>query len=314
METAFLDWLRPRLPAHPRLRLGAGDDAALLRLAAGADCVVTTDLLTDGVDFRLADVEAARIGRKALAVNLSDLAAMAARPVAAVVALALPRRGALELAQRLYEGLLPLADQYGLSIAGGDTNTWDGGLVVAVTAIGETTARGPLLRSGGRAGDLLVVTGAVGGSLLGRHLDFQPRVREALLLHEQYELHAGIDISDGLAIDLGRLADASGCGAELWTAEVPIHPDAVRLVRERPDGRTPLDHALADGEDFELLLAVPEAEARRMAADVGIGKLAWPLATIGRLLAAPGLWRVDADGARRPLERLGWEHQETDAS
>ena len=144
MESEFIAWLRRRLPAHPRLLLGPGDDAAVLQLAANQNCVVTCDALTEGVDFLLAECDPARIGRKALAVNLSDLAAMAARPVAVLVSLVLPKSTAYELAVKLLEGLLPLAQEMSCAIAGGDTNTWDGGLVINITAIGETTARGPL--------------------------------------------------------------------------------------------------------------------------------------------------------------------------
>lgn len=309
MESEFIAWLRGRLPTHPRLRLGPGDDAALLRLGDRAECrtegVVTTDLLTDGVDFNLDAVDPRRIGRKALAVNLSDLAAMAARPIGAVIALALPRAGGFSLAQALYEGLIPLAEQFDVAIAGGDTNSWDGPLVISVTAIGETTPRGPLLRSGARSGDMIVVTGEFGGSILGKHFDFQPRVVEALTLHEKYKLDAGIDVSDGLSLDLGRLCDESGCGAEVQLDAVPISAAALELTAQRGDGQTPLDHALADGEDFELVLAVPEDEARRMLAERPIDA---PLSVIGRFVAEPGLWQVGAEG-RQPLARRGYEHR-----
>src|SRR5688572_28820097 len=148
MEREFIDWLRSRLLPHNRLRLGPGDDAALVQLAQSADCVVTTDMLMDGIDFRLAEHDPRKIGRKALAVNLSDLAAMAARPVAAVVSLALPKTGGRKLTEELYEGLLPLAEEFECALAGGDTNSWNGPLVISVTALGETTPRGPLLRGG----------------------------------------------------------------------------------------------------------------------------------------------------------------------
>ena len=148
MENLFIAWLRERLPAHPLLRLGPGDDAAVLRMAGIDECVITVDLLTEGVDFLLAEVDPRRVGRKALAVNLSDLAAMAARPLAGVLAVALPRQGGLELATRLYEGILPLAETYNLAIAGGDTNSWDGPLVITATLLGQVTARGPLCRKG----------------------------------------------------------------------------------------------------------------------------------------------------------------------
>ena len=295
MEQRFLDWLAPRLPPSPRLRLGFGDDAAVLRWAAGGDLVITTDAITDQVDFRLAEADPRRIGHKALAVNLSDLAAMAAEPVAAVVSLVLPRTGALELAIALYEGLLPLADEFDVTIAGGDTNTWDGPLAIAVTAMGRTTERGPLTRSGARPGDALLVTGALGGSILGRNLAVEPRVREALALHKAYDLHAGMDVSDGLALDASRVAKASGCGVVLDLADVPIAPDAVRLAQTT--GQTPLEHALGDGEDFELLLAAPPEVAAAILRDRPI---AIPITRIGAFIDQPGLWQRDSQGARPP--------------
>ncbi len=230
MEQQFIAWLRNRLPAHPLLRVGPGDDAAVLRMAGVDQCVMTVDLLTEGVDFLLAEVDPRRVGRKALAVNLSDLAAMAARPLAAVLAVALPRKGGRQLAEQLYEGILPLAEKYDLAIAGGDTNSWDGPLVITATLLGQVTARGPLLRTGAMAGDRIIVTGSFGGSILGRQFDFEPRVNEALLLNERYELHAGMDVSDGLAIDLARLIRESGVGAVVETDRVPIHDDARRLA------------------------------------------------------------------------------------
>src|SRR5688572_15361937 len=137
MELEFLRWLREHVPTHPRAKLGLSDDAAIVSLSGRSDVVVTTDMLTDGVDFQLETDVPRRIGRQALGVNLSDLAAMAAQPIAAVVSLALPRRGhgnraALQLAISLYEGLLPLAGEFDVAIAGGDTNTYDGPLVISV--------------------------------------------------------------------------------------------------------------------------------------------------------------------------------------
>jgi thiamine-monophosphate kinase len=305
MEQQFIAWLRDRLPPHPLLLLGPGDDAAVLRMADVDACVITVDLLTDQVDFVLGEVDPRRVGRKALAVNLSDLAAMAARPLAAVLAVALPRKGGLELAVQLYEGLLPLAEQFDLAIAGGDTNSWDGPLVITATLLGQVTSRGPLRRRGAMAGDRMLVTGALGGSILGRQFDFEPRVNEALLLNDRYLLHAGMDISDGLAIDLARLIRESSVGAIVEVDRVPIHEDARRLAGQRGDGLTPLDHALGDGEDFELLLAAPPDAAQRMLAEQ---PLPVPLTDIGQFTAEPGLWQRVGDGAVRPLTPTGWEH------
>jgi thiamine-monophosphate kinase len=306
MESELIAYLRRRLPSHPSLRLGVGDDAAVLRMTKLDECVVTVDLLTDHVDFELARVDPRRVGRKALAVNLSDLAAMASEPLAGVVGLVLPRRGGFDLAVQLYEGMLPLASAYGLAIAGGDTNSWDGPLVVSVTLVGKVTAGGPLRRAGAVPGDRIVVTGSFGGSILGRHLDFEPRVQEALLLARRYELHAGIDVSDGLSIDLAHVADESGCGAAIETQRVPVAADARRLAEKLADGSTPLDHALGDGEDFELLLAVPPEEAERMIAEQPLDV---PLASIGRFIPEPGLWQVDAQGRRAKLAPRGYQHE-----
>ncbi len=151
----------------------------------------------------------------------------------------------------------------------------------------------------------ILVTGSFGGSILGRHLDFQPRVAEALVLHGRYELHAGVDVSDGLSIDLAHVCQESGCGAILHTDAVPVADDARRLAGQLADGSTPLDHALADGEDFELILAVPAEEAARMVAEQPLDV---PLSAIGEFTAEPGLWQVDAQGRRDKLVPRGWEH------
>jgi thiamine-monophosphate kinase len=308
MEQQFIDWLRTNLPAGPHLRVGPGDDAAVLGWAHGRDMVVTTDTVTDGVDFILSDVEAPLVGHKALGVNLSDLAAMAAEPVAAVVSLVLPRDGArslsaLELAIGLYRGVLPLAKEFGVAIAGGDTNTWDGPLAISITAIGRVGPRGPLLRSGARPEDQLLVTGRLGGSILGRHLCVEPRVREALLLHERYELHAGIDISDGLALDASRLAAASGCGVALELDAVPISADAQRLATTT--GKQPIEHALGDGEDFELLFAAAPDVAEQILRDQRLGA---PLTRIGEFVADKGLWKTEGAAVLTPLPPTGYQH------
>jgi thiamine-monophosphate kinase len=286
------------------LRLGIGDDAAVLDLAGSPECLVTVDVLMDHVDFELKEADPRRVGRKALAVNLSDIAAMAGVPLACVVGLALPRRGGLDLAVAIYEGLVPLAEEFQVAVAGGDTNSWEGPLVASVTVIGRPTGRGPLRRRGARPGDRIMATGSFGGSILGRHFDFVPRVAEAIALHERYELHAGIDVSDGLSIDLAHVCEESGCGAEIDARAVPVADDARRLAAKLGDGSTPLDHALSDGEDFELLLAVPEAEARRMLAEQPLGV---PLSDIGRFVPEPGLWLID-DAGRRPIAPRGYQH------
>ncbi len=299
-EFAFIDWLRQRTPAAQRVVVGPGDDTAVLSWPSGSACLITTDMLLEGSCFRLAEAGPRRVGRKAMAVNLSDIAAMAGIPVAAVVSVGLPRQGGRALAEELYLGLREVADAFQTAVVGGDTNSWEGPLVLSVTVLGEASPRGVVRRSGARPGDVLLVTGPLGGSIRGKHLDFTPRVREALALHEAAPLHAMIDVSDGLAADVGHLCRESGCGALLRAGDIPISADA----RAMNDGRSPLEHALGDGEDFELVFAVDPAEARRLLESQPVAGIR--LVAIGECVES-GLWLEDAYG-RRPLPPHGYVH------
>ncbi|NDC53091.1 MAG: thiamine-monophosphate kinase [Planctomycetia bacterium] len=307
METDFVARLLARIPADPRLEVPPGDDAAVLRPPALRRTVVTVDMLMEGTDFVLGpDCPPRAVGHKALAVSLSDLAAMAARPEAAFVAVALPRHGGDALGRGVEEGLLALAAEHGVAVAGGDTNAWDGPLVVSTTAIGSVAPGRAWRRDGARPGDLVVVTGPCGGSLLGRHLAVVPRVREALHIAAHFDVHAAIDVSDGLSLDLGRMMAASGTRGVVRTAAVPIHADAVR--RAARDGGTPLDHALGDGEDFELILALPAAEAHRLVAAAAAPPLGLAITVIGAVEEGAGLVAEAADGGQSPLEPRGFVH------
>ena len=309
VETEFVNWLLSRVPADPRLEVPPGDDAAVLRPPAMRRTVVTVDMLMEGVDFIPGpDCPARAIGHKALAVSLSDLAAMGARPEAAFVAVSLPRAGGDAIGRGLLEGISALAAEYGVTLAGGDTNAWDGPLVVSTTAIGSVPPGAAWRRDGGRPGDLIVVTGAFGGSLLGRHLAVEPRCREALHIAERFQVHAAIDCSDGLSLDLGRMMAASGTRAAIRLAAVPIHPDAVRMSGQPGDGRSPLEHALADGEDFELIMALPPEAAHALIAAAGTPPLGLPITIIGEVEAGSGLVAIAADGSRSPLEPRGFVH------
>jgi thiamine-monophosphate kinase len=297
-EFEYIAWLRARTPTDARTLVGPGDDCAVLR-PPSRPLLVTTDMLMDGTDFVLAEVGARRAGRKAMAANISDVAAMAGVPTAAVVSVALPRAGG-ELAQELYLGLRDAADAFGVALVGGDTNSWAGALVISVTVMGESTDRGPVCRSGAKAGDFLFVTGPLGGSILGHHLDFTPRVREALTLHATVDLHAMLDISDGLAADVNHICEESRCGAVLEAEAIPITAAAREL--SRTSGKSPLEHALGDGEDFELAFAVsPEDGMKLLNAPPIPG-----LVKIGECVEA-GLW-LDESGTQKPLAPRGWVH------
>lgn len=283
MEQSFVAWAKMRASRLPQVKLGIGDDAAVL---AGSrnDIVVTTDSLLDGTHFILAEVEPRRIGRKLVNVNLSDLAAMAAEPEALFVSLCLPPENTEEVAAEVFEGICEAAARFGCAIAGGDTNCWDGPLALHLTAIGRTEPDKFWTRSGARADDVIVVTGPLGGSLLGKHLDFEPRIDWMRAVRGNVEIHAAMDISDGLSIDLLRMCNASGCGAVLDLPSVPISA-AAKEMAER-SGREALAHALGDGEDFELLLAVPERELPALRALVGKDQAL----EVGRFISRTGLW------------------------
>jgi thiamine-monophosphate kinase len=296
VETEFIKHIRS-LPGTELI----GDDAAVID-----NQIMTVDMLTEGVDFLLAETDPQWIGRKALAVNLSDIAAMGGVPHWIFMAVALPRAGAFELAEQLLAGAKPLIDKHHLILAGGDTNTWDGGLVVSITLIGSTTEHGVLRRSGGHAGDRLLVTGKLGGSILRHQFFFEPRIDEALYLNEHYDIHAAIDISDGLSLDLHRLATESRLGATLFAPKIPIADDAVQLSQQ--SGRLPLDHALTDGEDFELLFSVAPQESEKLLTVQPFQASGVTLHEIGELTAEAGLRIVTAGGITQPLFPKGFEH------
>lgn len=294
-EFAFIRQIRAATPPHPRVLVGPGDDCAVI--AGPGRLLVTTDVLTEGVDFILAECGPRAVGRKAMAVNLSDIAAMGGRPLAAVVGVVVPK--GTESVTELQLGLRDVADAFDTPIVGGDTNTWAGGLVVSVTVFGEPI-REPVLRSGAKPGDWIFVTGPCGGSILGRHLTPTPRLKEAEVLVTNYPIHAMIDVSDGLAKDLHHILEESQCGAVLESNAVPIHPDAVLLAKQ--SGKPPLEHSLGDGEDFELVFTVDADTGAKLVADRPI-----PLWKIGECVAEFGMWTTD-HGVREPLPPLGWEH------
>lgn len=303
MELDFVRWLTEEIAVKGSVAVGIGDDAALVDMPADSQLVVAADMITDRVHFDLTLHAPERIGRKALAVNLSDLAAMAAKPLAAVVTLNLPRMAnAAELARRLTEGMQPLAERHVCPIVGGDTNTIDGPLSISVTVLGSVEPNRAWLRSGAQPEDRLLVTGKLGGSIAGHHLDFEPRVDEALQLARNYDVHAAIDLSDGLALDLSRMAEASGVGAIVESELVPISQAAVELARETGQAANPL----GDGEDFELLMAVPFDTAEELIAKQ---PLDCGLTSIGVVIEDETLLQRSGNGVLSPLPIIGYEHR-----
>lgn len=297
-ELEFVEWLTAHQEAHPALRLGIGDDMAIVETPAGL-LLMSSDMLLDGVHFDTARHLPSDIGRKAIACSLSDCAAMVVRPLAATVSVALPADFPMDDAKELYRGMRATAAEYELAIVGGDTTAWDRPLAIDV-AITATPYEGiePVTRSGARPGDELFVSGQLGGSLSERHMSFTPRVHEAHAFAETLgdRLHAMIDISDGLSLDLWRICQASGTGATLNEHQLEsIISDAAKMASS--DGRTPLDHALSDGEDFELLLAVAG----------GTEYTPSGLHMIGRMTRS-GMTIIRSDGGEYPIEPKGFVH------
>lgn len=295
MEQSFLAWLRGRVRHLPKVSVGIGDDAAIIDLPPGHQLVATTDTIIDQVDFVWGQHDPSDIGYKAMAINLSDIAAMGGQATSALVTLSLPSLKATETAASIYEGILEAAEKYSVAIAGGDLSVYDGPLSISITMLGTVPAGSAWLRSGALEGDALVITGPVGGSLLGRHLRPNPRLDLVSKLRDSVTIHAAIDISDGFSLDLDRLCAASGVGVAIDTTLLPIHVDAIS--RASVTGRKPLEHALGDGEDFELVLAMSNSDWAKIERDAK----AWGLVRIGDFIGRTGLWSTGEKGLQRML-------------
>jgi len=322
MEHSFIAWAKQRVSKLNQPEVGIGDDAAVLR-PSNRSRVVTTDSLCEGSHFILSECGPRAVGRKLAGANLSDLAAMAATPTDMFVSLCLTKllkktdiraqpvasaigsgeRGLSpsQVAVEIFEGIVEYAERYGVAISGGDTNLWDGPLVVSMTAVGEAPEGGCWLRSGAKPGDHVVVTGELGGSILGRHLNIEPRIELAKVLKKEFTIHAATDISDGLGVDLLSLFSASRCGAEIELNKIPVSDAALKLASIT--GKSAIEHAMGDGEDFELLLAVPESEMHRLPTEIAGVRLN----SIGRFVSRTGLWQRDG-GKVKQLAPKGYVH------
>ena len=303
-EFDLIDWIQSQHNPTDFVRIPQGDDLAVLKWNAADLLLVGVDQALDGVHFDSALHAPRLIGRKVMNRNLSDCAAMACLPAAAVATVALTKGTGIEYAKELYLGLRDAADPFGCVLVGGDTASWPGKLAVTVTILGKSAGITPITRAGAKPGDTLFVSGHLGGSILGRHLSFTPRIElaQALLKALGENLHAMMDLSDGLAQDLPRLCKASNVGAQIHTANLPIHPDAWTLSENDhlPAGL----HALADGEDYELLFAIhPDAIPNI------VNLTETPLTAIGTITAEKSLHLIDESGASHPWPKLGFEHK-----
>jgi thiamine-monophosphate kinase len=306
-EVELIARLLPSLARGAGVLTGPGDDCAVLDVGIpGKRLLFKTDAVVEGIHFEKGTA-GERVGHKALARCLSDVAAMAGTPTHAVVTLALPERFDPEYVDAIYSGLNRLANRYDVGIVGGETTANPERLLISVALIGTVAPERLVLRSGAASGDALFVTGELGGSMEGKHLDFEPRLREAQWLAHHAPIRAMIDLSDGLASDLRHLLGQSGCGAELLTSAVPLSPAARRNTARESARKPPLLAALTDGEDFELLFAVPARDAVRV---LDGWKKVFPevrLSCIGKVTAQPGIFLRDKDGTR-PFTAHGYVH------
>lgn len=298
-EFALIDLIRRSAAASEAVPVGIGDDCAVLD-APGGPIVITTDMIIEGVHFEKTD-PLLEVGWKAACVSFSDIAAMGLRPTALLCAVALPEGFSMQQAEEIVRGLNHACAEFGVALVGGDTTSSTGPLSLCTTALGKADGLRPLLRSGAKQGDVILVTGVLGGSILGKHLIFWPAVDEAVALNTSFDVHAMIDVSDGLAADLNHIIEESKLGAVIEADKIPIADAAHELARHT--GKTPMQHALSDGEDFELLFTMHPGEADRLLREPPFEA---PVSAVGRIIDA-GLF-IELDGQRRPLKPAGYEH------
>lgn len=299
-EFDFINKVIDSVKPHPKMILGPGDDTALIKNSEQEGSLITVDMLLDGTHFELAKTDPYLIGHKAMAVNISDIAAMGGTPYACVISVALSKGDNIQL-ERIYQGIQDICSKFNIALAGGDTNSWNGPFAISVTLLGEPHPKGAIKRSGAKVGDIVYVTGALGDSLKGGHLDFTPRVEEAKILMDKYNIHAMIDISDGLASDLNHICDQSKVGVHLVGEQIPQTPSLASL----PDKDQALKKALTDGEDFELCFTVDEETSRLIEKEC---PLKIPLTRVGRCVSESGIYLSTNGQKMTRLDIKGFEH------
>lgn len=306
-EFELIELLTKNLPQGKNVVAGPGDDCAVLKSpGAGESLLFKTDAIVEGVHFE-PGAAPERIGHKALARVLSDIAAMAGAPEAALITIGLPRKFDADYVQRIYNGISRLAARHKVSIVGGETTTNPDRIFISISLLGRVENGRAVLRSGARDGDAIFVTGELGGSLSGRHLEFEPRLDEARWLAANWDLHSMIDLSDGLAGDIRHILKASEVGAELLASAIPISRAAKIASKTKSTAKPALVAALTDGEDFELLFTVPGRQAVPLLDAWKATFKTLRLSCIGKITKQPGILLRDKSGVR-PLTAHGYAH------
>jgi thiamine-monophosphate kinase len=275
---------------------GAGDDTAVIKWTEGKYLLYTCDMLVEDVHFRRGKATPFQIGWKALGRNISDIAAMGGVPRYAVVSVGVPQGLDVSFVKGIYKGMRKLADRFGVNIVGGDVSK-SAKIVIDVSLAGEVEKKNLVTRSGARKGDLIMVTGAIGGSSKGKHLDFMPRLDEARTLVKSWKLASMIDVTDGLLLDLRRILDASRAGARVYREAIPLSKNA-----------GPFEKAVTEGEDFELLFTMSPNEAKRFFKQ-GLADMKTAVTLIGEVMdKGYGCRLVDEDGSVKRIKAKGYLH------
>ena len=306
-EFELIARLTQSLPTNATTVVGPGDDCAILDLGLPDRWLLfKTDAIVEGVHFN-ATAPPGKVGHKALARCLSDFAAMAGTPTHALITLALPTNFKVDFIEAIYGGMNALAARHRVAVVGGETTTNPERLLISLAVLGTAQKGKCPLRSAAKAGDAIFVTGELGGSRSGKHLDFEPRLAEAVWLADNFSIHAMMDISDGLAGDLPHILKASGVGAELLSDAIPVSRAAKLAARANSSAKPPLLAALTDGEDFELLFTAASHDAVPL---LDAWKERFPalrLSCIGKITAMKGLTIRDKKGIR-PVTGHGYVH------
>jgi thiamine-monophosphate kinase len=315
------DWIRrwtADCPTGGSVELGIGDDCALVRVPESLSdskthrldlqLVLKTDAVVEGVHFTVA-TEPSKIGRKALARCLSDFAAMSAMPDSALITIGVPgmEGNMAERMDGIYQGLSACAREFGVSIVGGETTRSPGALWISVALSGWVESGRAPRRSGAQVGDAIFVSGELGGSISGKHLDFVPRVRESRWLTSNLNITSMIDISDGVAGDLGQIVESSGVGADLRALSIPISKEAKLQAAQGNSAKPALIAALTDGEDFELLFTVPAKDAVPALDGWKANFPETQLSCIGKITSQTGIRTIHPDSIRT-LHPHGYNH------
>lgn len=341
-EFGLIERLRRYTPVGGHVVKAIGDDCAVVKFSKDEYLLLTTDMMVEGVHFNLKEATPYQIGRKALAVALSDIAAMGGSPRDALISIGLNPDLKIRFVDRLYDGMKSLARRFRVKLVGGDI-VRSRKLIVSVALTGLVRKKYLTLRAGARDNDAVMVTGTLGGSILRKHLEFSPRISEAQFLVKHFLINSMIDISDGLAQDLSHIAAESGLGVIIYERDIPISPSAYRLarlkygrqvrfrqgppssfrlrrIRRSSEGAkagfigrakrgtgSPLQLVLSGGEDYELLFTMPKPEARRLLKSRPKG-MPTRVTMIGQMVKEPGVWLVDRLGRKRKLVPKGYRH------